>query len=371
MTLRRRWMWTALGILLLMLVALAPAALADEGKLAVVVHGLNNPRGLDFGPSGLLYVAEAGAGGTGPCFSGPEGGEVCLGDTGSLTRVDLSRRVQERIVSGLPSIAARDGSQAIGPVDVSVFNDSQINIIIGMGGNPADRPDPNLGQLMQGRAYWGFRSIADVAAYEGTADPDGGEIDTNPYGLLALPDKQIVADAGGNDLLQVDSKGHITTLAVFPDRLVLAPPFLGMPPGATIPMQAVPTSVALGPDGAYYVGQLTGFPFPAGAANVWRVPAGGGTPTVYASGFTNIIDLAFAKDGSLYVLEIAKDGLLAAGEGLPVGALIRVAPDGAQTEIASEGLLAPGGVTVGPDGGLYVTNKSILAGAGEVVRIQP
>lgn len=74
MTLRRRWMWTALGILLLMLVALAPAALADEGKLAVVVHGLNNPRGLDFGPSGLLYVAEAGAGGTGPCFSGPEGG---------------------------------------------------------------------------------------------------------------------------------------------------------------------------------------------------------------------------------------------------------------------------------------------------------
>jgi hypothetical protein len=43
-------------------------------------------------------------------------------------------------------------------------------------------------------------------------------------------------------------------------------------------MQAVPTSVAVAPDGAYYVGQLTGFPFPVGGARVFRVvrpPAAG------------------------------------------------------------------------------------------------
>lgn len=63
--------------------------------------------------------------------------------------------------------------------------------------------------------------------------------------------------------------------------------------------------------GDYYVGQLTGFPFTVGAANVYRVPKEGGTPEVVASGFTHIVDLAFGPDGSLYVLEIARNGLLA------------------------------------------------------------
>ncbi len=33
-------------------------------KITVVASGLNNPRGLRFGPDGNLYVAEAGLGGT-------------------------------------------------------------------------------------------------------------------------------------------------------------------------------------------------------------------------------------------------------------------------------------------------------------------
>jgi sugar lactone lactonase YvrE len=104
----------------------------------------------------------------------------------------------------------------------------------------------------------------------------------------------------------------VTPLATFANRLVDAPPFLGLPPGTQIPMDAVPTSVALGPDGDYYVGQLTGFPFPIGGANIYRVPAEGGTPEIVATGFTHIVDLAFGPDGSLYVLEIATNGLVAA-----------------------------------------------------------
>ena len=53
--------------------------------------------------------------------------------------------------------------------------------------------------------------------------------------------------------------------------MVDAPPFLGLPPGAQMPMQSVPTSIVKGPDGAYYVGELTGFPFQVGAARVWRL----------------------------------------------------------------------------------------------------
>ena len=33
-------------------------------KVTVVASGLNNPRGLAFGPGGALYVAEGGTGGT-------------------------------------------------------------------------------------------------------------------------------------------------------------------------------------------------------------------------------------------------------------------------------------------------------------------
>ncbi len=151
-----------------------------------------------------------------------------------------------------------------------------------------------------------------------------------------------------------------------------APPFLELPPGTLIPMDAVPTSVALGPDGHYYVGQLTGFPFPVGGANIYRVPAKGGAPELYAEGFTAIIDVAFGVDGSLYVLEIAKNGLLAAFIFNDwTGALIRVAPDGTRTEIAEGSLYAPGGVAVGKDRALYVTNNSIFSGVGEVLRIEP
>jgi sugar lactone lactonase YvrE len=133
-------------------------------------------------------------------------------------------------------------------------------------------------------------------------------------------------------------------------------------------MQAVPTTVVTGPDGALYVGQLTGFPFPVGGARVYRVPSRGGTPAVFASGFTNIIDIAFGRDGSLYVLEMFANGLLSND---PAGALIRVAPDGTQTTVASTGLTLPGGVGIDDNDAIYVTNFATSAGGGQVVRINP
>ena len=130
----------------------------------------------------------------------------------------------------------------------------------------------------------------------------------------------------------------------------------------------MPTSVAQGPDGALYVGQLTGFPFPVGGASVWRVPASGGSPEIVEAGFTNIIDIAFGPDGSLYVLEFAQDGILA---GPPAGALTRIAPDGTRAVVASDGLFAPGGVAIARNGRIFVTNFSISAGGGQVVELLP
>ena len=94
-----------------------------------------------------------------------------------------------------------------------------------------------------------------------------------------------------------------------------------------------------GPGGDLYVGQLTGAPFPVGAANVYRVPANGGTPAVVATGFTNIIDIAFDRaTGVGYVLEHDADGIIPPlGPGV-AGRLIRLNANGTQTVISTPGL---------------------------------
>ena len=352
-----------------------PRTLTNSETTEVLATGLNNPRGLNFGPDGNLYVAEAGSGGEGPCAEGPEGIR-CYGTTAAITRIDLRSGAMSRVATDLPSLAVEDGSFATGAHDISFQGRGNGFLTIGFGGDPAARTTDfgsagaSFAQMVRMDASGNWSLEQDLGAYEAAVNPTGDEEDSNPYGILALPGTQVVADAGGNALNQVAANGTITTLAVFPDRMVEAPPFLELPPGTLIPMDAVPTSVALGPDGDFYVGQLTGFPFPVGGANVYRVPTQGGTPEVYAGGFTAIIDVAFGPDGSLYVLEIAKNGLLDAFIfGDWTGGLIRVAPNGTRTEIAAGELFAPGGVAIGEDGVLYVTNNSIFSSSGQVLRI--
>jgi len=368
----------ALSVCVLALCFTRPLTTAAAATWQVVVSGLDNPRGLAFGPEGGLYIAQAGRGGEGPCGPGPEGTR-CYGESGTISRYDPKTGNVTDVVTGLPSLATEEGQMfAIGPNDLSLHGRGNLMFTIGFGGDPGTRqavfgPDgAKLARLGRATPDGKWRLLQDLGQSEADHNPAGDEVDSNPYGILALQGKQIVADAGANALVQVRDNGAISALATFANRMVDAPPFLGLPPGTQIPMDAVPTSVALGPDGNYYVGQLTGFPFPVGAANIYRVPAGGGAPTVFASGFTHIVDLTFGPDGSLYVVEIAKNGLLAAFNGNDwTGALIRIAPDGTRTELVPGALTAPGGVAVGSDGALYVTNNAIFSNIGEVIRIRP
>ena len=373
----RRFAWAVIVIAALFVMQPAAVRVTALATLEVVASGLVNPRGLNFGPEGALYVAEAGSGGAGPCIVNSNGQLVCYGATGAVTRIDLGDPPsQTRVVTGLPSLAGPTGASATGAHDVDFQGRGNGFVTIGAALDPARRfvdgahPEfaavgGRFGQLVrfQPNGKWSFDE--DLAAFELLANPDGGAFDSNPYGILAQPGRQLFTDAGGNSLNAVAANGSISNLAVFPNRLV---PF----GGGQIPMQAVPTTVTVGPDGALYVGQLTGFPFPGTAANVYRVPADGGTPDIFESGFTKIIDIAFGPDGSLYVLQIT-----AAGGPPPQGgpgSLIRVAPDGTRTTIVASGggLVSPGGIAIDDSGSIYVTNRSVEpGGVGTVVRVIP
>jgi hypothetical protein len=110
------------------------------------------------------------------------------------------------------------------------------------------------------------------------------------------------------------------------------------------------------------VGELTGAPFAPGEARIYRVV--GGTAEVWAEGFTTIVDMAFACDRTLYVLQHSS---LAPFFGGP-GEVVRLEPDGSRST-AFTGLHRPTSIAFGPDGNLYVSNRGNEPNVGEVLRV--
>lgn len=370
-----------LPVLLLAAVVAAPAAHA--ATVRVVATGLDSPRHLAFGSRGDLFVAESGRGGSGPCFTGPEG-PACMGATGAVTRISRSGR-QSHWITGLASLANTPGNtDAIGPHGIAVRGAHNVLVTNGgptdpkdAAGNPIMRDTlaaqnpvaDRFGRLLQIRTRGGHvRSLADVWGFEHASNPDAqlGNplVDSNAVDVLPLRRGYVIADAGGNAIYTVSRTGKLSALTVFPNRMVPNP--MG---GADVPMQAVPTSVVRGPRGNYYVSQLTGFPFPPGGADIYRVNPRTGKARVFASGFTNVMDLAFGPRRTLYVLEIDANGLLNQGD---EGALFALNRRGQRRKIAlpAGALPAPGGIAV-RGRALYVTINTGSPGEGRVVRIRP
>ncbi|MGH9162266.1 MAG: ScyD/ScyE family protein [Vicinamibacteraceae bacterium] len=350
------------GIGMIFGLSLLSGSAAAQPQRTVVMTELDNPRGLALGPDEALYVAEAGEGGETPCATvraiDPE--PQCYGATGRISR--LWQGEQQEFVTGLPSIVVPSTGEATGPHDIS-FVDGHTYVTIGFGGDPMIRTQPqpegfgdsgeSFGTLIHVTAEGEWEVMADLGDYEASANPDDDLPDTNPFGLLAGTDSHLAVDAGGNDLVSVDAAGNITTFAVIPPN-----PFGGG-------IHAVPTSVVPAPDGSYYVGELTGFPFPPGAARIHRVVQGS-EPELYLDEFTTIIDLALGPDGSLYVLEHTM--AFTPETGFAPGRIIRVAPDGTRSVVV-EDLVRPTSLVVSPGGTIYVTNNAVSVGAGEVLQI--
>jgi sugar lactone lactonase YvrE len=354
----------------------------EVGEVEVVADGLDDPRGLAVDRHGDLWIAQAGRGGDSPCFTGILG-PTCLGATGKISVLREDGDHVEDVVTGLPSLAVQGtGAEAIGPSDVAFGSGGRLLATIGLGADPDARtqappagvgPSPlasMLDTVNRVNVRRGTLSqVADIGAFELAVNPEPEDFDSNPNSIAVRGNRTLVADAGGNSLLRVRRNGDVETVYVFPHEAPVQIP--GAPPGAMIEADPVPNSVVVGPDGAFYVGQLTGFPFTPGTATVWRFDRHG-NPTVYADGFTNIIDLAFTEEGDLLVLEIAHNGLLEAfGAGDWTGALIHVDrhDTSKHTVLLEDPLFAPGGIAV-EDDDAYISNRSVFPGEGEILKVE-
>ncbi len=368
----------------------AAAAQAAPGgvTVSVVRSGLNNPRHLTETGAGL-FVAEAGAGGpsgTSNCVTGPATGgtgttKYCVGDTGAVALI-RHRHIVASV--SLPSVIEADNGEVAGPGAVAfshgrsavVMQDVLVN---SQGVNGLPKPAGDLfGQLLI-RSGHGV-TTANLAAYAaahpqpawslGTV-PGETAYDSDPYDVVAYHGGFVVADAAANSLLQVSPSGHIRLLARFPAVSETAPAGVLGPTAVTVKAQAVPTSVAVGPDGALYVGLLRGVPSDPGTAYIYRVVPGQ-QPTIWARGLTAVTAIAFDGHGRLLATEYSTGGLLAPPT-VP-GALVRVSHHGhTVTTLPVSGLFQPTGVAVGSHGTVYVSNygDSVATAAhpGEILAI--
>jgi glucose/arabinose dehydrogenase len=336
-------------VAVMVLAALAVTVKADP-PFTVVVGGLQNPRGLTFGPGGRLYVAQAGA-----------------GKISEIRKPSSATPVLRDIVTGLP--AEPDGPNFVGVDGISALGNGNIAAIMAeseAGGGP-----PLFGHLLEANVAGQWRDVANVGNYNYAWSAEHVDLapndfpDSNPYGVLAVPGGVYVADAGTNTLNFVKANGDISILAYFPNNPIA---------------DATPTCIAQGPDGALYVGTLAlrdSIATRSPKAIVYRVDPSQADPddlntiltlaTPWATGVWPINGCAFGPDGSFYASQLFTRWPPPFSNGDVVK--IPFATPAVHTFMTGGALTAPGGVAVAPDGTVYVSNGSAFAPEGQVVRL--
>jgi hypothetical protein len=328
----------------------------------VVARGLNNPRQISITQNGSLLVAEAGSGGD-KCitYGGSPDGLTCFGPTGSISWVPSPSaqpaKAPVRVITGLLSMASTEGGFATGSSGVSA--PSLQNIYIALAGRPLVALPPDLdpsldamfGQLLKARLRGAPQAVADLEGFEVMNDPDQQGYETNPYAVLALPDRVLVADAAANVILQWRD-GQLSTFAVFPN--VQDGACAGLPnDNGTTGCDWAPSGLAVGPDGSIYVSGLIGLA--RGAGLVYKLDGSTGQIMQQWTGLTAVAGIATGPDGSVYATQLFTTG------GYRTGKVTQLHSDGTATDIAT--VPGPAGLAVAGHN-LYVSVWSMSPAAG-------
>jgi hypothetical protein len=363
----RSWRVSLTAAVAVMAAFLVPVSARGQAvtlpKVTVVVSGLNNPRGLAFGPGGALYVAEGGTGGTkttvGKCAQVPPPiGPYTGGFTASITRIS-PQRIRTVVASGLPSsqTSKASGSLVSGVADVAFGPGGTLFALIA-GAGCSHGLNGTANQIARVHPDGTTSTVANLSAFLKThpvAHPDKADFEPDGtwYNFVTAGRAFYAVEPNHQELDKITSNGHVRRVIDFSKFF----------PGNTD--WRGPTAMT-SHRGSLYIGTLTPFPVKVGAAEVFKVNPRTGQLSVFVTGLTTVLGLAFGEDGALYVLEMSVQN---GGPAPNTGEVVRI--QGSHRTLIASGLNFPTGMAVGPDGNLYVTVNGFGAppGAGQVVRI--